>query len=95
MKKVLITGAHGFIGSHTAKLFKQHGYYVIGLDNHYTLEHCENSVLKYIDKNYMNDYEDLLYFLAGTNNVDAIVHCAGKSLVGPSVRDPYIYYKIF
>lgn len=92
MKKVLITGAHGFIGSHTAKLFKQHGYYVIGLDNHYTLEHCEKNVLKYLDSCYMQDYEDNLYYLAGKNNVDAVVHCAGKSLVGPSVKDPFTYY---
>jgi UDP-glucose 4-epimerase len=92
MKKVLITGAHGFIGSHTAKLFKQNGYFVIGLDHHYTLDHCEDNVLKYLDQNHMHDYEELLPFLAGANNVDAIVHCAGSSLVGPSVRDPYKYY---
>lgn len=92
MKKILITGVQGFIGSHTAKLFKQHGYYVIGLDHHYTLNHCEANVLKYLDQNYMQDYEEFLPFLAGTNNVDAIVHCAGSSLVGPSVRDPYKYY---
>lgn len=93
MKKVLITGAHGFIGSHTAKLFKQYGYHVIGLDRNHTLEHCEANVMKYLDQNYIQDYEEMLFFLAGTNNVDAIVHCAGSSLVGPSVRDPYIYYK--
>lgn len=92
MKKVLITGAHGFIGSHTAKLFKQHGYYVIGLDNYYTLEHCEKNVLKYLDSCHMQDYEDNLYYHAGKNNVDAVVHCAGKSLVGPSVKDPFTYY---
>ena len=92
MKKVLITGAHGFIGSHTAKLFKQHGYHVIGLDNNNTLDHCEDSVNKYLDQTYMQDYEEFLHFLAGTNDVDAIVHCAGSSLVGPSVRNPYKYY---
>jgi UDP-glucose-4-epimerase GalE len=92
MKKVLITGAHGFIGSHTAKLFKQHGYHVIGLDCNYTLDHCEKNIMKYLDQCYMQDYEDNLYYLAGKNNVDAVVHCAGKSLVGPSVKDPFAYY---
>ncbi len=92
MKKVLITGSHGFIGSHTAKLFKQHGYYVIGLDNNYTLEHCEDNIEKYLDQVYIQDYEEFLHFLAGSKNVDAIVHCAGSSLVGPSVANPYKYY---
>ena len=31
--KVLITGAAGFIGSHSAEKFKELGFEVIGLDN--------------------------------------------------------------
>ena len=31
--KVLVTGAAGFIGSHTCELFAKNGYTVIGLDN--------------------------------------------------------------
>ena len=33
MKKVLITGAAGFIGSHLCDRFIKEGFYVIGLDN--------------------------------------------------------------
>lgn len=33
MEKVLVTGAAGFIGSHTVKRLIDNGYYVIGLDN--------------------------------------------------------------
>ena len=33
MKKVLITGAAGFIGSHLCERFVQEGYHVIGMDN--------------------------------------------------------------
>ncbi len=32
--KVLITGAAGFIGSHTAERCKEMGYEVLGLDNY-------------------------------------------------------------
>ena len=32
MKKILICGAGGFIGSHLAKAFKDQGHYVIGAD---------------------------------------------------------------
>lgn len=33
MKKVLITGAAGFIGSHLCDRFIKEGYHVIGMDN--------------------------------------------------------------
>ena len=33
MKKVLLTGAAGFIGFQTAKILLQEGYFVVGVDN--------------------------------------------------------------
>ena len=33
MKKILITGAAGFLGSHLCDRFINEGYYVIGMDN--------------------------------------------------------------
>ena len=33
MKKVLVTGAAGFIGMHVCKLLISNGFQVIGLDN--------------------------------------------------------------
>ena len=33
MKKILLTGAAGFIGFHTMRLFAEHGYRVVGVDN--------------------------------------------------------------
>lgn len=33
MKKIIITGAAGFIGFHTAKLYINKGYFVLGIDN--------------------------------------------------------------
>jgi UDP-glucuronate 4-epimerase len=33
MKKVLVTGAAGFIGFHTSKKLLEKKYFVIGLDN--------------------------------------------------------------
>ena len=36
MKKVLITGIAGFIGSHLADVFLERGFKVIGIDNFIT-----------------------------------------------------------
>ena len=33
MKRILITGAAGFLGSHLCDRFINEGYYVIGMDN--------------------------------------------------------------
>ena len=33
MKRVLITGAAGFLGSHLCERFLKEGYHVIGMDN--------------------------------------------------------------
>jgi dTDP-glucose 4,6-dehydratase len=33
MKRILITGAAGFLGSHLCDRFIAEGYYVIGMDN--------------------------------------------------------------
>jgi GDP-D-mannose 3',5'-epimerase len=37
MKKILVLGAGGFIGSHLVEKFKEQGHYVIGVDLHYPL----------------------------------------------------------
>ena len=86
--KVIITGAMGFIGSHTAKIFKQSGYYVIGVDHKQTIPQAAN----FLHQLLIDDFVDITATSAVLNNVDAIVHCAGTSLVGPSVKDPYTYY---
>ena len=48
MKKVLITGAAGFLGSHLCDKFIKEGYHVIGMDNFITgdkknIKHIENN----------------------------------------------------
>jgi UDP-glucose-4-epimerase GalE len=87
-KKVIITGAMGFIGSHTAKIFKESGYHVIGVDHKATIP--EASV--YLDQWFNDDFVSITAAAAVINNVDAIVHCAGTSLVGPSIKYPHLYF---
>jgi len=88
IKKVIITGAMGFIGSHTAKVFKEAGYHVTGIDRIMTIPQA----VTFLDQLCVDDFAAITPSVAGINNVDAIVHCAGTSLVGPSIANPGEYY---
>ncbi len=71
-KRVLITGAAGFLGSHLCDKFVSEGYYVIGMDNFITgdsknIAHLTgNSNFKFVEHdvtNYINIEGDLDYIL--------------------------------
>lgn len=87
-KTVLVTGATGYIGSHVCKHFKNAGYSVVGVDlvsRRHTFEYID----MFLQADYhSNEVYDYLEF----STPDAVVHCAGTSLVGPSVTDPAEYY---
>lgn len=87
-KIVVITGVLGFIGGHTAKAFKHNGYRVIGIDRTATIP--ENS--QFCDELIVSDFVDVTAAIAKNRNADAIIHIAGTSLVGPSIKDPGEYY---
>lgn len=86
--RVVVTGGCGYIGSHVARAFTQHGAEVFVIDRErreHTLKHIKH--FRHDDfastgsLGLIRDYEP-----------DYIVHCAGTSLVGPSVTDPGEYY---
>jgi UDP-glucose-4-epimerase GalE len=87
-KSVVITGAMGFIGSHTAKVFKEAGYHVIGVDRAQTIPQAA----VYLDQLIADDFPMVAASAAVMHNSQAIVHCAGTSLVGPSIANPSEYY---
>ena len=78
----------GFIGSHTAKVFKEAGYQVIGVDRTATVPESA----QYIDQLFQDDFVEITPLAAVVNEADAIIHCAGTSLVGPSIKNPGEYY---
>ena len=100
-KNILVTGASGYIGSHTAKYLLENGYDIVTIDN-YTLGNNEaNKELKKIAKengakikSYSVDIADRkkISKIFADNKIDAVVHFAAYSQVGESVKDPYKYY---
>ncbi len=95
MKKILITGAAGFIGSHVARLFvnKYPDYEIYNLDKLTYAGNLEN--LKDIDKapNYqfiLGDIvnSDFVMNLFKEHKFDGVIHLAAESHVDRSIENP-------
>lgn len=94
--KIAVTGGMGYVGSHTCKSLKAAGARVVSIDRRH-VEQNEVEGVEYI----FADYSDPeIWHALGQDPVnvkkfgslDGVVHCAGTSLVGPSVTDPSEYY---
>ena len=99
MKKILVTGGTGYIGSHTAVELIHAGYEVIIIDN------LSNSKEFFIDRIEMitgtrpvfvnadlRDMNGLNEFFKITKGIEAVIHFAAFKAVGESVKDPLLYY---
>ena len=92
-KTALITGAAGFIGSHTCDFFLKKGFIVKGIDN-FSTGNKDNLKNLYKHKNFRFKKIDLLK-LKNNNpflkNVTHIVHFAGLGDIVPSINNPKKY----
>ena len=98
MKKILVTGGLGYIGSHTALDLLNNGYEVVVIDN---LSNAKIEVKDRIEKLankkidlYIGDILDkvILDKIFTEHKIDAIIHFAGLKAVGESVMVPLKYY---
>ena len=89
MSVVIVTGSAGYIGGQTALLLKDAGHEVYGIDRRDPPKHLRGICDKFLYQDFASDVA-LSWIIA--KQPDAIIHCAGTSLVGPSMQDPAEYY---
>ena len=99
MKKILVTGGLGFIGSHTVVELQNEGFEVVIIDN------LSNSKIEVLDNitsitgikpTYFNiDLKDkaAVKSFFEKNTIDGIIHFAASKAVGESVELPLLYYE--
>jgi UDP-glucose 4-epimerase len=95
---VLLTGAAGFIGSHTWLSLLAAGYRVVGVDN---FSNSSPEVLKRLETLSPHDIDFVqadvcdapaMSELFKSETIDAVVHFAAHKAVGESVAKPLAYY---
>mgnify|MGYP001019028700 CR=1 FL=1 len=100
MKKILVTGGLGFIGSHTVVELQNEGFEVVIIDN---LSNAEEKVLhgietitgqKPIFENLdLREKEAVRAFFKKYNDIASVIHFAASKAVGESVENPLLYYE--
>lgn len=98
--KVLVTGATGFIGSHTVVELQHAGYDVVGIDN---FENSTPDVIKQVEaitgKTFIceqadiRDKKSIHAVLQKHGGIQAVIHFAAYKAVGESVAEPLKYYE--
>jgi UDP-glucose 4-epimerase len=100
MAKILVTGACGYIGSHTLVDLIENGYDVVSVDNN---SRSSASMLKGVEKitgkpikNYKVDlcnFDDTFAIFQENDDIEGIIHFAAYKSVGESVAKPLMYFE--
>jgi UDP-glucose 4-epimerase len=100
MKKILVTGGCGYIGSHTIVDLVNNGFDVISVDNN---SRSSPEILKAVEqitgtriKNYPVDlcnFDDTHAIFQENNDIAGIIHFAAYKAVGESVENPLMYFE--
>ena len=90
--KLLVVGGAGFVGSTSVEHFVESGHEVVIYDN---LSSGHRAAVPDGARLVIGDIDDrarLGEILS--DGVDAVLHCAARSLVGESMADPGLYYRV-
>jgi len=99
MKRILVTGGTGFIGSHTTLELLHAGFEVVVMDNlHNSKTESLNRISQISGREAIFHKLDLLdreglSSLFKQYRFDGVIHFAGLKAVGESVEKPLLYYK--
>jgi UDP-glucose 4-epimerase len=100
LKKIVVTGGLGYIGSHTVVELQLAGFEVVIIDN---LSNASAEVLNGIknitgiqpqfEKLDLRDKQETIYFFKKHPTIEGIIHFAASKAVGESVKNPLLYYE--
>ncbi|WP_323788448.1 UDP-glucose 4-epimerase GalE [Psychroserpens sp.] len=100
MKKILVTGGLGFIGSHTVVELQNEGYTVVVIDD---LSNASIEVIEGItaitgippifEKIDLKEKVSVERFFLKHNDISGVIHFAASKAVGESVEKPLLYYE--
>lgn len=100
MKKILVTGGLGFIGSHTVVELQNEGYDVVIIDD---LSNASIDVIGGIteitgtppifEKIDLKNKSSVEAFFKKHNDISGVIHFAASKAVGESVEKPLLYYE--
>jgi UDP-glucose 4-epimerase len=89
----LVTGAAGYIGSHVAKAFEEHGFNVLCLDNLSSgLQSRISEQVEFLDLDIRDTYK--LNKLFNSREINGVVHLAALKSVEESISNPLKYFEI-
>ena len=89
---VLVTGGAGYVGSISVEALVAAGHEVVVLDD---LSKGHRDALPDGVRLVQGSYGDsaVVQPLLASSRIDAVLHCAARSLVGESIADPALYYR--
>lgn len=109
MKKILITGSAGLIGSECVKIFIEKGFEIVGVDNNmrktfFGDNACTNWCRNYLEKNYSQythidqDIRDKIameeVFSKYNKNIALVIHTAAQPSHDWAAKDPFTDFSV-